>query len=166
MSDETNKKYTPMEYPVDIVVPGTVGSTAKGSVPLNNRPFVLHRIKHLIIVRSYDPALPGATPPGPGIPAWLNTFLNQQHGMYRIDWSIHETARFWKGQPPMADTFGSIRHGIFDPLDAPLVIDGNETLNVQITNEFIMPIIVTVPPGTIPMSYTVQVKFCGIERIV
>ena len=154
--EETNKKYIPMEYPVDIVVPGTVGATAKGSVPLNNRPFVLHRIKHMIIIRSYDPAAPI------NMPAWLNTFLNQQHGMYRIDWSIHETARFWKGQPPMADTFGSIRHGIFDPLDAPLVIDGNETLSVQITNEFIMPTIGT-PPAVLP--YTVQVKFCGIERI-
>lgn len=155
--EEANKKYIPMEYPIDIVVPGVVGATAKGSVPLNNRPFVLHKIKHMIIIRSYDPNAPIL------MPAWLNTFLNQQHGMYRIDWSIHETARFWKGQPPLADTFGSIRHGIFDPLDAPLVIDGNETLNVQITNEFIMPIIA---PALTPLPYTVQVKFCGIERIV
>jgi len=151
-----NKKYIPMMYPIDINVPGTPGALAKGSVPLNNRPFVLHKIKHQILIRTYDDK---ATPP---IPVWLDTFFNQQHGMYRIDWSIHETARFWKGTPPMADMFGSIRHGVFDPLDCPLVIDGNETLNVQITNEFIMPPGVAPP---VPMSYMVQVCFCGIERV-
>ena len=155
--EEEKRKYIPMEFPVDVTVPGVVGQIGKGSVPLNNRPFVLHKIKHMILIRSYDPAAPIS------MPAFFNTWANQQHGMYRIDWSIHETARFYKGQPPMADTFGSVRHGVFDPLDCPLVIDGNETLNVQITNEFIMPIIA---PSTTPMSYIVQVKFCGIERVV
>lgn len=150
MPDEEKTKYIPMELTVDIDVPGTVGAIGKGSVVLNNRPFVLQKIKHQIIFQAFDLTV-----------AKLNNYFNQQHGMYRLDWSIHETARFWKGTPPMADTYGSVRTGIWDPLDAPLVIDGNDTLNVAITNEFLN--VAGAPPAPVP--YRVQIKFCGVERV-
>jgi hypothetical protein len=143
---DEQKKYIPMEFPIDIQLRAVVGATAKGSVALNNRPFVLQKIKHQIIIVPFDPA--------------TQNLFNLQHGLYRIDWSIHETARFWKGTaPPMADTYGSVRHGIWDELPAPLAIDGNDTIYCQLTSEFAAG----APPGTL---YTVQVKFCGVERVL
>jgi len=114
--------FVPMQFVVDVAIDAADGSEGRGQVAINDRPFVLEMITHQII--------PGAIlePPANG---WV-----YQDGLYRLDWSLYEQARFWKGTPPMADAaYGSIRDGNWIPLRAPVSLPGNETLHVTIRNE-------------------------------
>lgn len=128
-------KYIPMIFGVDVLVGLNNGDTQAGQISINDKPFILRGIRHQIIQ--------GGVP----IP-----FL-QQDGLYRIDWSLYEQLRFWKGATPFADVaFGSVRHGIWRDLDAPVSLPGNETLHVEIQNGI----------GR-PAPFQVQVLFCGIQ---
>lgn len=128
-------KFIPMSFNVDITVQAQPGDNNKGQISINDKPFILKGVRHQII----DGGIP--------IP-----FL-MQDGLYRIDWSLYEQLRFWKGATPMADAlFGSIRHGIWKDLEAPVGLPGNETLHVDIQNAVLRP-----------APFTVQVLFCGLQ---
>ena len=140
MEDEA--KFSPIIYPVNITVGENEGDEGKGQVALTDRPFTLIRIKHQI-VKSGERDPVGAT-------------RITQDGLYKIDWSLYETKRFWKGSMPMADVaYGSVRHGIFYDLKAPVTIQGNETLHVSILNAW----------GPREDEFIVQVLFEGVERV-
>jgi hypothetical protein len=139
---EKEPRFIPMEYAVDIECGALAGATQRGQIALNNRPFVLKRIKHQIIVD-----LENVDKPTDEI----------QDGLYRLDWSIHETTRFWKGSIPLADMRGSIRHGTWLDLDAPVTLPGSETIHAQILNERTR--------GGETDFFTVQVVFEGLERV-
>lgn len=140
MQDE--EIFSPIVYPVNITVGLNEGDEGRGSVALTDRTFTLIRIKHQII-RS------GERDP-------MGIIRITQDGLYKIDWSLYETRRFWKGDLPLADVaFGSIRHGIFYDLKAPITCEGNQTLNVTVINAW----------GPREADFIVQVLFEGVERI-
>jgi hypothetical protein len=126
----------PIDYVIEIEIGRVIGNQGTGSIALTDRPFVFQEIRHMIIRdgRVDKPV---------------------QDGLYRIDWSLYETTRFFKGAVPFADVeFGSIRTGIWIPLKAPISIEGNQTINVAVQNEWLRP-----------ADFAVQVIFSGVERI-
>lgn len=133
--------YVPMQFVVDVQVEDTNGAEGRGQVAINDRPFILQSIRHQII--------PAAISEAADVTGWA-----YQDGLYRLDWSLYEQARFWKGVPPMADAaYGSIRDGNWLPLRAPVSLPGNETLHVTIRNAVARQ-----------AAFTVQVIFDGIQR--
>lgn len=111
-----DERYFPKIYPVEIEPGSNEGDSAAGSISLDN-DFILTGIRHQIVDDGS-----GTQPP-------------TQDGAYRIDWSIQETTKFYKGTPPMADVqFGSVRHGIWKDLDAPIKIGQNRTLQARVIN--------------------------------
>ena len=134
-------QFVPMQFVVDVSIDGADGSEGRGQVAINDRPFILQYITHQII--------PGALNGADDVTGWL-----YQDGLYRLDWSLYEQARFWKGVPPMADAaYGSIRDGNWIRFPAPVSLPGNETLHVTIRNEVERQ-----------EPWYVQVIFHGIQR--
>lgn len=134
---ENNKgpKFFPKSYPVDINVGLNEGDQAGGTVKLD-RDFVLTGIRHQIIDDGSGAAAPAV-----------------QDGAYRLDWSEQNTRRFYKGAIPMADAaWGSVRHGIWKDLDAPIKFSIHVTLETIIVNTF-----------TRSNPWKVQVIFVGLE---
>jgi len=134
-------KFIPMQFIVDVRVPEIFGGEARGQIAINDRPFILQWISHQII--------PSVIDTNHDVSGWF-----YQDGIYRLDWSLYEQARFWKGVPPMADAgFGSIRHGRWQKLPAPVSLAGNQTLHVRIINQVARQ-----------EGYYVQVIFHGIQK--
>jgi hypothetical protein len=134
--------FIPMKFPIEVPVPLALGGEGRQSIPINDRPFILQKITHQIIVGtlSEDPAV---------------TPMFYQDGLYTIDWSLFSQARFFKGVPPLADIgFGSVRTGIWIPLPAPVTMPGNETIEVIIRNMIARQ-----------ADYHVQVIFHGIQML-
>lgn len=142
MDEEKKALLPPLIYPINVTVGPNVGDEGRGAVPLTDRPFVLVRIKHQIVASGErDP---------------IGVTRVTQDGLYYIDWSLYETKRFWKGHMPIADAaFGSVRHGIFYDLKSPVILRGNETINVGVLNAW----------GPRDDEFTVQVIFEGVERV-
>lgn len=133
--------FVPMEFVIDVDVPQAFGGDGRGEVSINDRPFVLEWLSHQII--------PAELNANQDVTGWF-----YQDGLYSLDWSLYEQARFWKGVPPMADAaYGSIRTGIWKKLPAPVSLTGNETLNVIIRNRVARQ-----------EDFQVQVIFHGIQR--
>lgn len=130
-----------MKFVIDVNIPLEFGAEGRGQVSINDRPFVLEYLSHQII--------PAALDQNQDVTGWF-----YQDGLYSLDWSLYEQARFWKGVPPMADAaFGSIRDGNWKKLRAPVSLVGNETLNVVIRNQVLRE-----------AAFKVQVIFHGIQR--
>lgn len=133
--DFTN--YRDMKYNVDIEIGANAGDEDTGQIAINDRPFIIQRITHQIV--------------DAGVPF----FLLLQDGLYRIDWSLYETKRFWKGSMPAAlAAYGNARTGIWLDLPSPVSVVGNETIHVAVQN--------MVNRGE---PITVHVEFQGIEQI-
>ncbi len=133
--------FVPMQFVVDVDVALEFGAEGRGQVSVNDRPFVLQWLSHQIIPSDVDN--------GQDVTGWF-----YQDGLYSLDWSLYEQARFWKGVPPMADSaFGSIRDGNWRRLPAPVSLTGNETLNVVIRNQVARE-----------AAFKIQVIFHGIQR--
>lgn len=150
MPDNIERTYTPEElqklvnagvfrpqwYPIEVTCGLNVDDVIAGQVPLNNRAFVLTRITHQQITDGIN-----------AIPA--------NDDLYTIDWSIYEQVRFYKGSIPMAASgYGSVRHGIWQDLECPVAIRGNETLHIRVQNR--------VQRVT---TWVVQLMFKGVERV-
>lgn len=134
-------QFIPMQFIVDVRVPETLGGEARGQIAINDRPFILQMISHQII--------PSLIQGDHDVTGWW-----YQDGIYRLDWSLYEQARFWKGVPPMADAgFGSVRHGNWIKLPAPVSLSGNQTLHVRIINQVARQ-----------EGYFVQTIFHGIQK--
>lgn len=115
------------------------GATGKNAVPINDKPFVLEKVTHQIM--------------GPFVFDATHGYAEEQNGLYTIDWSLYNQDRYWQGDPPMADAaFGSVRHGIWIPLAAPIALEKNRTINVVVGNV-----------GLKLRDYKVQVLFHGVE---
>lgn len=146
---EVAKRYREQKFTIDVQGIGPAISNAQlGSVALNDRVFILQKITHAIVRwTDWD-----AHPIGWGVAAF------PQDGMYRLDWSINNQQRFWKGiLPPLALTaYGSAQNGIWIPFSAPVALSGNETINLNVINAI---------ARTAAQTYDVQVVFHGIERM-
>lgn len=133
--------FVPMQFIINVDLPLAFGAEGRGQVSVNDRPFVLQWLTHQII--------PSALDQNQDVTGWF-----YQDGLYSLDWSLYEQARFWKGTPPMADAaFGSIRDGNWKRLPAPVSLVGNETLNVVIRNQVLRE-----------ADIKLQVIFHGIQR--
>ena len=132
--------YQRRTYDILVDVGPNVGDDVDGVVTVSQRPFLLLYLKHQIVTDANLAPLPPV-----------------QDGLYRIDFSIEETQRFHTGPTPMADSFGSIRHGIWDRFSPPHKCEPNETLNVTITNAFLR---------AAGADYQVQIQFEGYEKLV
>jgi hypothetical protein len=142
MADQ-EMKFRPISFQVDVEVPGDYGLIGKGQIAVNDRPVIIRSLTHQIAAN--------------GWPYFLQaiSLFNMQDGLYRIDWSLYETQKFFKGNIPMADAaHGSIRHGVFKPLEAPVFLAGNQTLHVAVQN-------MTGPRGA---PFTVHIIWHGLER--
>jgi len=120
-------------YPVEVEVGKEEGDNNGNSVSLDN-DFILTGIRWVIIKDGNNPNVP------------------VQDGWFRLGWSIQRTTRFYKGPDPMANHFGSPVFGYWNPLNVPIKIGVNRTLEVQITN--------TVTRTDV---FTVQILFVGVE---
>jgi hypothetical protein len=133
--------FVPMQFIANVDIGETAGDEGRGQVAINDRPFILQAITHQKI--------PTALDLNHDVTGWA-----YQDGLYTLDWSLYEQARFWKGVPPMADAgFGSIRDGNWIQLPAPVSLPGNETLHVRIVNQVDRQ-----------AEFTVQVIWHGIQR--
>lgn len=135
-------KFRPQSYNVNIELPdGTIGAHDSASIALNDRIFILRKITHQII----------AVEEWPDPPSLALT----QDGLYTINWSVFNQLRFFKGAVPLAPAaFGSAATGIWLPLEAPVVLPAQETIEVEVTNMI-----------TREHPITVQIMFHGIERV-
>lgn len=135
MPDSQNR-FFPKQYTVDIEAGQNEGDMAADSVSLDN-DFVLTGIRHQLI----DDGSGSGNPP-------------VQDGAYRLSWSIQTTTKFYKGSEPMADVaYGSVRHGEWIKLDAPLHIGENRTLEARVINTV-----------NRTQKFSVQVLFAGLEH--
>jgi hypothetical protein len=120
------------------------GYVGKNAVPINDRPFVMEMVTHQV-------ASPVDFPEGFAV--GNQGYLEFQHGLYTIDWSLYNQDRYWQGDPPMADAaFGSVRNGIWIPLRAPIALEKNKTINVSVGNV-----------GLKRADYKLQIQFHGVE---
>jgi len=137
--------FIPMELVIDIELPATIGQQGKGAIQLNDRAMVVEYVKHGIIPDDTFLEDPGTSYPPP--PAEV------QDGYYRIDWSLYEQYRFFKGATPLADiAYGNARFGNWKKLDCPVELPGNQTLHVAVQNVI-----------TRPNPIIVQVIFSGYQ---
>lgn len=142
MQGRNFKDFRPNVFSTFIEVPQNEGQTGAGTVTIYDRPFIIQRVTHQITRPfDFDPA------------TGHNSYGAVQHGQYWIDWSLYERDRYWAGTPPMADSaFGSVRHGIWQDLPAPIALEKSLTLNVIIGSV-----------QTQRTAYQVQVNFHGVE---
>ena len=128
--------FRPMWYPLILECGNNEGDAIEGQSALTNRPFVIQRITHQQITDG------------------INT-IAVNDDLYTLDWSIYSQIRFYKGSPPMAAAaFGSARNGIWQDLEVPITVRGNETLHVTIQNMVQRT-----------NDWKVQVIFKGVERV-
>jgi len=115
--DEDPGRYRPMFYSVEISVPVTQGGIGRGSVTINNQPYIMTRITHKIIGRT-------ATPDTSGL---------YQDGQYDLEFKDEQSN--YQNQPIPADImFGSVATGFLIELPYPIPFAGNKTLTFNITN--------------------------------
>jgi len=120
-------------YPVEVEFGKDEGDNGGDSISLDN-DFVLVGIRWQIIQDGNNPNAP------------------VQDGWFRLGWSIQRTTRFYKGPDPMAFMYGSPTFGIWQPLNVPVKIGVNRTLEVELTNTV-----------TRTDKAVIQVVFVGVE---
>ncbi len=137
--DRNFKDFRPMIFDTFVEMEKEDGYVGKNAVPINDKPFILEMVTHQITKPIVFDAVYG--------------YAEEQNGLYTIDWSLYNQDRYWQGDPPMADAaFGSVRHGIWIPLRAPIALEKNRTINVAVGNV-----------GLKRTDYQVQILFHGVE---
>ncbi|MDJ0766295.1 MAG: hypothetical protein QNJ97_25165 [Myxococcota bacterium] len=115
------KLWKPQYYPVTIDVPTTQNTSAQASEKINAEPFLLKLVTHQIL----GATLNVQAPPGPGV--------IYQDGQYLIFFEDERT--HWQKSSMVADAaFGSVRHGRWIPLQAPIAFRGNQNIRIQVVN--------------------------------
>jgi len=109
-------RYRPMYYGVEISVPVTTGGVGRGSITINNQPYIMTRITHKIVGRTAD--------------SQSGLF---QDGQYDLEFKDEQTN--YQNMPLPADImFGSVATGYLIELPYPIPFAGNKTLSFNITN--------------------------------
>jgi hypothetical protein len=109
----------PMFYGIEIDVPVIDNGQGRGTITLNNQPYLLTRITHQIVGATFD---------------WQTTGLYQDD-QYAIEFRDENSN--YQNIPCIAGTiFGSARMGVYPDLPVPLAYSGNRTLSFQITNRY------------------------------
>lgn len=159
MTDISDIKFRPQEFVVDVTLPRNRGDWVDASVSLNDRFFVLQMIRHIITYDySYATHRLGYAAPPAELRSW------KQDGLYRLDWSVFNQLRFFKGSVPCALELGSAETGIWVPLSAPVVLPPSQTLNLRVTNLVDRIGDGGPPPIGKDMGIDIQIVFSGVER--
>lgn len=110
-------RWRPYFYGVEIEVGVSDGAIGRGSINLNNQPFILTRLAHQIIGATADPSVSGL----------------YQDGQYSLAWKDDQSV--YQKQPVMANCLcGSIESGFSYELPYPLPYAGSKTLTFEIQN--------------------------------
>ncbi len=110
-------RYRPLYYGVVITVPVTVGIIGRGSISINNQPYIMTHVLHQIIGNTNDFSTTGLA----------------QDGQYTISWK-DEQSNYQNGAIPADMMFGSVRSGYVNPLSYPIPFAGNKTLTFEIAS--------------------------------
>lgn len=115
--DEDPGRYRPLYYGVEISVPVAQGGIGRGSITINNQPYIMTRITTKIIGRTAQPEASGL----------------YQDGQYDIEFKDEQT-NYQNGPIPADLMFGSLATGYIIELVYPIPFAGNKTLTFNITN--------------------------------
>jgi hypothetical protein len=115
--DQDPGRYRPLYYGVEITVPTAVGGVGRGSISLNNQPFIWTRGGHQIVGDTADPSTTGL----------------YQDGQYLIAFK-DEQSNYQNQAIPAELLFGSVRSGYIVELAFPIAFAGNKTITFEITN--------------------------------
>lgn len=108
--------WRPLYYPVEISVPVGDGGLGRGSVTLNNQPFIWTQLAHQIIGATMDSQS--------GL---------YQDGMYTIEFKDEQSV--YQKDPVMAELIaGSVRSGYQQLLPLPIPFAGQRTISFTIQN--------------------------------
>jgi hypothetical protein len=110
-------RYRPLYYGVPISVGVAEGAVGRGSVNLNNQPYIVTHVLHQIVGNTNDYATTGLA----------------NDGQYLI--TIRDEQSNYLNEPlPAEMLFGSVRSGFINPLVYPLPFAGNKVLTFEVTN--------------------------------
>lgn len=110
-------EYRPLSYGVTVTVGVAAGDVGRGSININNEPWIMTSVTHQIIGPTADPATSGL----------------YQDGQYAIEYRDEQTV--YQNQPIPADImFGSVRSGFIKELPYPIPFAGAKTLSFNVVN--------------------------------
>jgi len=110
----------PMWYEVTIDVPVIINGIGRGSVTMNNQPFLLTRITHAIVGPTYDWATTG----------WY------QDGQYLV--AFKDDNIVYQNNPIMSEAFfGANRTGHYLDFRFPIMYAGRRTVSFEVTNTYL-----------------------------
>jgi len=115
-------RYRPMYYAVSIDVGAAAGAIGRGSITINNQPFIMTHVTHQITGNTVDYATTGLA----------------QDGQYLIFFR-DEQSNYQNVPIPAAMLFGSVSSGYINPLAYPIPFPGNKTLSFELTNLYTRP---------------------------
>ena len=130
--------WRPLYYSVPISVGQTADSVGRGSITLNNQPYIMTHISHQIAGNTADPTASGL----------------YQDGQYTIEFK-DEQSNYMNSPAPADMLFGSVRSGYNIPLSYPIAFAGNKTLTFEIVNLYTRTLVPDAP-------FTVYVGVHGI----
>jgi len=113
-------RHKPMWYNVEIEVPVALNGIGRGSIALNNQPYLLYRITHQIIGETVN---------------WETTGL-EQDGQYTV--TFRDENSNYQNQPIIAESFfGPCRTGHYLDFPIPIAYSGNRVLSFEIVNRYL-----------------------------
>lgn len=111
--------WRPQFYPMVIPVSTAVDAIGRGSFKIKNSKFLCKMITHQIVGASLDFSE-------------ANTAIKQD-GQYSIHFMDERES--WQSQEMLPDiSLGSVRHGEWIPLLAPIAFAGSQTIQVRVQN--------------------------------
>jgi len=116
-------RYRPLYYGVPITVNKADGSIGRGSITINNQPYIMTHVLHTIIGNVNDYSTTGLANDG----QYLITFKDEQSNYQNVPL-------------PAAMLFGSVESGYVNPLAYPIAFAGNKTISFEITNLYTRPL--------------------------
>lgn len=116
--DKDPGRYRPLYYGVKIDVPISAGGVGRGSITINNQPYIMTRITTKIVGNTAQPTVSGL----------------YQDGQYDIEWK-DEQSNYQNGPIPADILFGSVASGYIIELAFPIAFAGNKTLSFILTNQ-------------------------------
>ena len=110
-------KWRPLYYQTFIDVQVEEGGIGRGSITLNNMPFIFTRLGHQVVGNIADPETSGL----------------YDDGMYTIEFK-DEQSNYYKDPILAEPAFGSVNKGFLADLAFPIPYAGNRTINFRIEN--------------------------------
>ena len=115
--DQDPGRWRPYKYGCLIDVPVAADQSGENTIQIMNQPFIMDRIVHSIIGKTWDPNATGLAP----------------DGQYFIEW--HEEQSEYQNQPLLARAaYGTQEFPLL--LSAPIAFAGNKTLTFRVTNTY------------------------------